>query len=83
MGRYSVETKLSPEKAVERAEAYFGEGGLELEAVRQDPCCVSLEGGGGYVTVTASREEEERMTTVELETREWDAPVRNFMRQLR
>jgi hypothetical protein len=75
MARYSVETKLSPEKAVEKATAYFAKRGLEM--TEQNPCCVSFEGGGGHVTITAV--EGEKRTTVELETREWDYQVKEFM----
>ena len=60
------------------AVAHFGEGGLGLDAAEQGPCCVHFEGGGGYVSVTAS--ERENRTAVDLETREWDYPVRQFMR---
>lgn len=81
MARYSVETKLSPEEATERARAYFGEGGLGLDATEEAECCVTFEGGGGYVTVTASPGDEKR-TEVELATREWDYHVKTFMRQI-
>jgi hypothetical protein len=79
MALYSVETKLSPEKALEKAIAYFGEGGLGLELTEQNSCCVFFEGGGGHVSVTVV--EGERKTTVELETREWDYHVKRFMRE--
>jgi hypothetical protein len=78
MARYSVETKRTPEQVIEMAEAYFGEGGLGLDAGERGPCCVYFEGGGGYVSVTAS--EGENTATVDLETREWDYHVRQFMR---
>jgi hypothetical protein len=80
MALYSVETKLSPEEAIERARAYFGEGGLGLELTEQNPCCVYFEGGGGHVSVTAVMGE--KKTTVELETREWDYHVKRFMREI-
>jgi hypothetical protein len=80
MAVYGVETKLSPEQVIERAAAYFGEGGLELEITEQDPCCITLTGGGGHVTVTASAEE--KMTNVRLETREWDYHVKRFMEEI-
>ena len=80
MARYSVETKLSPEKAVEVATAYFGDGGLGLEAVEKNPCCVYFEGGGGHVYVTAFTGD--KGTTVELETREWDYHVKQFMHEV-
>jgi hypothetical protein len=80
MARYSVETKLSPEEAIERARAYFGEGGLGLELIEQEePCCVYFEGGGGHVVVTACPKDK---TEVELETREWDYHVKRFMREI-
>ncbi len=80
MGRYSVETKLSPEEATEKASAYFGEGGLGLEATDRGPCCVHFAGGGGHVLATAYLEE--KKTVVELETREWDHYVKQFMREI-
>jgi len=80
MARYSVETKLGAEEAIEKATAYFGEGGLGLAVVQQGPCCVSFEGGGGHVYVTAVTGE--KMTTLDLETREWDYHVKRFMREV-
>jgi hypothetical protein len=80
MAVYGVESKLSPEQVIERAVAYFGERGLELETSEQDPCCVTFTGGGGHVTVTASSEE--KVTDVRLETREWDYHVKQFMREI-
>ncbi len=80
MPRYSVKTKLSPEESIEKASAFFGEGGLGLEGSEQGPCCMAFEGGGGHVMVTASAEDNE--TTVELETREWDYHVKRFMRKI-
>jgi hypothetical protein len=80
MAVYSVETKQSPEKAIKAAVAYFGEAGLGLETEEQDPCCAYFEGGGGFVRVTVC--EEEKRTTVNLETREWDYHVRKFMQKI-
>jgi hypothetical protein len=80
MARYSVQTKWSPEEAVQKATAYFGAGGLGLEVVEQNPCCVSFQGAGGHVFVTAVAGK--KKTTVELETREWDYHVKRFMREI-
>ncbi len=80
MARYSVETKLAPEEAIRKAVAYFGKGGLGLETVEKNPCCVHFQGGGGHVTATAYREG--KQTTLELETREWDHQVKAFMQRL-
>jgi hypothetical protein len=80
VARYGVETKLSAEEAIEKATAYFGEGGLGLTVVEQGPCCVHFEGGGGHVYVTAGAGE--KTSTLDLETREWDYHVKQFMREL-
>jgi hypothetical protein len=77
MPLYSVKTKKSPEEVVEQAKTYFGEEGLGLSISGENPCCVTFEGGGGHVSVTASQEEGK--TEVELETREWDYHVQKFM----
>jgi hypothetical protein len=80
MSSFSIETKLSPEQAVENAVAYFGPDVGKLEVVEQEACCARLVGGGGFVQVRAVQED--RGTTVYLETREWDVVVRQFMKQL-
>jgi len=80
MALYSVETGTSPEDVIARAKGYFGESGLGLSLVTEDACCVVFEGGGGHVSVTAS--DQENRTEVELETREWDYQVKQFMGQV-
>ena len=79
MARYSTETKLSPEQVIKKARAYFGTE-MGLEAAEDNPCCVTFGGGGGFVTVTASAGE--KKTAVELETREWDYQVKQFMQEI-
>ena len=81
MARYSVETKLSSDQALQRAVAFFGPGGgTGLEVTEQGGCCAHFVGGGGHIHVTVAAGE--RRTTVELETREWDYDVKQFMRQI-
>lgn len=80
MARYSVETRLEPEAAIRKAMAYFGKDGLGLETLEENPCCVQFQGGGGHIAATAYQEG--KKTTLELETREWDAQVRDFMQRL-
>lgn len=80
MARYGMETKLKPEEAIKRAEAYFGEKGLGLKMTQKEPCCIDLEGGGGHVSVTAIAGKPK--TKVELETREWDYHMRKFMEEM-
>ena len=81
MSRYSVESATSPEEVAEEAKVFFGEGGLGLEITSETPCCVTFRGGGGHVTVSAS--EEKGVTEVELESREWDYHVEQFMRKIK
>jgi hypothetical protein len=81
MARYTVETKLDPEEVIRKAVAYFGQGGLGLETIEENPCCVHFQGAGGHVAATAYKEG--KRTTLELETREWDRQVREFMQRLR
>lgn len=81
MGRYSVKTKLSPEEVVKKAKAYFGEGGTGLEVTEEGACCISFEGGGGFISVSMDADaEESELTEVELTTREWTFDVKQFMK---
>lgn len=73
--RYGAETKLKGSEVLDRAAEYFGEE-LGLELTSRDDCCASFVGGGGHVTVTVTAGEK---TSVDLETREWDYQVKEFM----
>jgi hypothetical protein len=77
--RYEVTTELTPQQALERAIAYFGSGGQGLELTTKDELCLVFQGGGGYVAVTAQPGDR---TTLDLETREWDRAVRQFMAEV-
>jgi hypothetical protein len=81
MARYSKQSQLQPDEVLKRAVDFFGTGGLGLQVAEQTEGCLSLEGGGGHVTVTAARCEPE-YTDVDLETREWDYQVQQFMEKL-
>jgi hypothetical protein len=80
MARYGVETKLSPEQAIQEAVTFFGEEGLGLEVTEQGDCCATFVGGGGHVRITVAAGEPK--TAVELVTREWDYDVKQFMRKI-
>jgi hypothetical protein len=75
--RYEVTTKMSPQEAITYAKDYFGPQGVGLQVMDENELCVTLQGGGGHVSVMACPGE--KRTTLELETREWDYPVRQFM----
>jgi len=73
--RYEAQTYLTPPEVIEAAISFFGvELGLELQ--RQSLDALHFVGGGGYVTLGLR---EANPVTVEFETREWDAPVEDFM----
>jgi hypothetical protein len=77
--RYEVTTKLTPQEALARAITYFGPGGQGLEITSQGNLSLVFQGGGGYVAITAQPGDK---TTLELETREWDYAVRQFMAEV-
>jgi hypothetical protein len=77
--RYEVTTRLTPGEALARAIRHFGPQGMGLAVTAQTHHSVVFQGGGGHVMVTVQPGVE---TTLELETREWDHAVRQFMAQV-
>jgi hypothetical protein len=73
--RYEVQTYMTHQEVIETAIAFFG---VDLDLALQSQAFDSLHfvGGGGHVTLTLK---EEDPVSVELETREWDAEVEEFM----
>ena len=80
MLKIATKTKLNPEKAIEKAVEFFGPKGYKLEVKEQSEGCATFEGGGGGVEVTACAEE--KGSTVELLSREWDYQVREFINKI-
>ena len=78
--RYEATTALSPQAAIAYAKNYFGPQGVGLKFIEEHETAVTLMGGGGHVSVVVCSGE--KQTTLELETREWDYPVRQFMREV-
>jgi len=74
--RYEVTTSWTPEEVIEYAVNYFGPGSTGLEVTSQTSQGVVLQGGGGYVAIQI---QPAARTTVDIETREWDYPVHQFM----
>jgi hypothetical protein len=74
--RYEVTTPLTPREALEQALADFGPGGLGLQLTSQTNLSLVFQGGGGHIAVTA---EPATPTTLNIETREWDYGVQQFM----
>jgi hypothetical protein len=73
--RYEVQTYMTPEEVLEEALSFFGVG-LDLELQSRGIGALHFVGGGGHVTITVK---DEAPVSVELETREWDAQVEEFM----
>ncbi len=77
--RYEVKTSWTPDEVIEYALDFFGPGNTGLDVVSQTSQGVIFQGGGGYIAVQL---QPAASTTVEIETREWDYPVRQFMARL-
>ncbi len=71
------ESKLKPEDVIKRAVNFFGPKGLGLLLKEEDASTVYLEGGGGGVRVNASAKT--KGSTVDIETREWESQVKDFL----
>jgi len=80
MLRIFKQTDLTSEQILERAAGFFGPDGHGLDEKERGSCCVSFEGGGGFVTVTVSEQAGRR--SVEIETREHEYQVKQFLRGL-
>lgn len=76
-----TKTKLSPEEAIKRAVEFFGPRGHGLEVREQSDTRAYFVGSGGDVDVTACAEG--KRTSVELESREWDFQVKEFIGKIR
>ncbi len=76
--RYETTTRLNPSETLATAERFFGDE-LGLVVRTRSRGAITFEGGGGHVVVGATGE---RPTAVELETREWDRQVTEFIRSL-
>ena len=69
-------TSRTPREALELALADFGPSGLGLQLTSQTNVSLVFQGGGGHIAVTA---EPGAHTTLDIETREWDDGVQQFM----
>jgi hypothetical protein len=76
--RYEVQTYMTPQEVIEAALSFFGvDLGLELQ--NQGVGSLHFVGGGGHVSLALK---DENPVSVELETREWDAQVEEFMARI-
>jgi hypothetical protein len=80
MIRITKQTGLAPEEVIDRASKYFGKDGQGLQEKERNPCCLSFEGGGGYLSIAIYDEEKYRM--VEIESREFEYQAKRFLETL-
>ena len=81
MLKLGTKTKLTPEETIKRAIAFFGTGGYGLKVIEETPTSVNFEGGGGGVAIVACAEE--KGSSVDLISREWDYQVKEFVGKIR
>ena len=77
MLKIARQTGLVPEEVIDRASKFFGKGGEGLKEKERNSCCISFEGGGGYVSISIYDEEKHR--TVEVESREFEYQAKRFL----
>jgi hypothetical protein len=87
MIRMEAESKLSPPEVIEKARAFFGPGGLGMEITETADCCARFAGGGGQVYVQSypprsGAGEKQGGSRVEIQGREWDHQIRQFLGQI-
>jgi len=76
--RYETTTRLDPAEALAAAKRFFnGEFGLLIQQRGQQE--LGFEGGGGHVLISISGK---HPTTLEIEAREWDTQVVQFIGNL-
>ena len=75
------ESKLKPEAVITNAVHFFGPEGYGLKVREKDETTVYLEGGGGGVRIYVS--EGEKGSTVDVETREWENQVKDFLASIK
>ena len=77
----NVQTKTKPEDVVKKAVQFFGPGGYKLNVVHQEASWAEFEGGGGGVRVVTKPND--KGTSVDIETREWEYQVKEFAGKLK
>jgi hypothetical protein len=80
MLRIEKKTRKTGDEIITAATQHFGPHGFGLDEAARNPCCITFEGIGGYVTVTVKDEEKHRIA--DIETREFEYPVKQFLNKL-
>ncbi len=72
-------SRFGPGEVIEKAASFFGPDGLGLEVVEQERCCARFKGGGGFIFVQAEDVEGARGAKVNIEGREWENKIKEFL----
>jgi hypothetical protein len=75
--KYGATTRLSPERALEKAREYFGR--LELVVEEQSPAHVNFKGTNGFVQIKVEIVND---TELEIETKGFDQQVKQFLQRI-
>ncbi len=75
--RYGATTKLSPERALEKAKEYFGR--MEIAVKEESPQHLLFKSDSGYVQVTVTQEQG---TELDIETNGFDPQVKQFLQRI-
>jgi hypothetical protein len=75
-----VKTPESPQKVIEMAIRYFGPSGLNMTIEEQNPESILFVKGDGNVEIVARKEE--KTTSVEIVSREWEYQATEFIRKI-
>ena len=81
MLKLNVRTNLQPKEVVKDAVEFFGPGGYGLKVTEESDTCAYFQGGGGGIAVTVCTDD--KGTSVDLETREWEYQVKKFARKIK
>ena len=76
MLKLNASTKRKPEEVVKEALEFLGPGGYGFKVTQQSDTCAYFEGGGGGINVSACTDD--KGTSVDLETREWEYQVKEI-----
>ena len=80
MLRMGAESERSPQDMLQAAVEFFGPGGAGLTVTRRSDDAVYFEGGGGHVVVQV--QPRDGGAEVDIETREWEYQVRQFLKEI-
>lgn len=79
--KIAKKTRKTPDQIMDFASRFFGKGGENLEETSRDACCISFEGGGGFVTVSVADTGDDKRE-VEVETREFESRAERFLESI-